>query len=91
MKQRCYNLNLPAYRWWGGQGIEVCDEWKNDFTKFNDWALANGFKENLTFLTIDRIDPEKDYCPKNCQWIPHIENILKEHRDHENKRFARSQ
>lgn len=76
MKSRCNNLKERSYRWYGGKGIKVCEEWK-DFTKFREWALNNGYEENLT---IDRIDSNKDYCPENCQWLTLKENNEKDKR-----------
>lgn len=76
MKSRCYNENVRSYADYGAKGIEVCDEWRNDFTKFSEWAYTHNYQDSLT---IERIDPTKNYCPENCEWITLSENSRRAH------------
>jgi hypothetical protein len=64
MKKRCYNQRAKRYLDYGGRGITVCDDW-HSFIIFRDWALFNGYKDNLS---IDRINVNGNYEPSNCQW-----------------------
>jgi len=73
MKQRCYSAQHPAYQYYGGRGIIICEEWKTDFKNFYTWAVSNGYDPNLS---IDRY-PNKDgnYEPGNCRWATHTEQM----------------
>lgn len=75
MKQRCNNPKCNRYQHYGAKGIKVCESWLNNFQEFAGWAYANGYSDDppgdrAHSLSIDRIDPTKDYCPENCRWIP---------------------
>lgn len=70
MRSRCELPSNNRWKWYGAQGIEVCDDWK-DFTKFLKWARKSGYRLGLS---IDRINPYRGYTPENCRWITVAEN-----------------
>lgn len=80
LKGRCYNINNPRYILYGGTGVTVCDEWRNDFKAFHDWALENGW---VSGLDIDKdilynkkfgTKTGKIYSPEFCCFVSHQEN-----------------
>lgn len=65
MNARTTYESQKSYKDYGARGIRVCDEWKEDYMTFKDWALSHGYKDNLS---IDRLDNDGDYTPDNCRW-----------------------
>ena len=76
MRHRCTNPTSPGYKYYGGKGIKLCDEWQS-FIPFRDWARSNGYVEGLS---IDRLDNDRGYEPANCEWVTRVENIKRRHR-----------
>lgn len=70
MLARCYRKSCPAYKNYGGRGIKMCNEWKQNILAFYDWAQAAGYQDSLS---IDRINNDGDYSPDNCRWATHAE------------------
>lgn len=70
---RCYNPNTPNYAAYGGKGVTICDEWKNNPQAFIDWGLANGWKQGLTIdkdlICIQKNITPRVYSPDTCQFL----------------------
>ena len=67
MKGRCYNINNPSYKDYGGRGITICDEWRNSFEVFYNY-VSNLAHFNEPGRSLDRIDNDKWYFPGNVRW-----------------------
>lgn len=91
IRQRCNNSNYKLYKWYGGKGVKLCDEW-NDYAKFREWAYRSGYEDPKPgqgkgdMMSIDRINPNKTYCPENCRWVSLRQNVSYMRKSYANQR-----
>lgn len=50
MKERCYSPKHSSYKNYGGRGIGICEEWKNNPESFVNWALNSGYQKGLLLI-----------------------------------------
>lgn len=73
MKNRCYNKNNPCFKFYGGRGIKVCDEWLG---VDGFWNFVKDLGDRPEGLTLDRTDNNLGYSPHNCKWASKLEQSL---------------
>ncbi len=78
MVQRCHNPKNESYPDYGGRGIHVCDDWRNDFTTF----FAHVGKRPTSKHTIDRINTNGQYEPGNVRWCTRKEQNRNKRNNH---------
>lgn len=83
MNERCNDPKHISYKYYGGKGVKVCDEWMNDFAAFKFWAESCGYKPGLS---IERKKTDEGYCPENCEWITRSENTARCNRTRHTKK-----
>lgn len=70
---RCYNPKDSGFHRYGGRGIGVCEEWRNNFLSFYNWAISTDYDSSLS---LDRIEGKGDYSPVNCRWATRSEQAI---------------
>lgn len=79
IKRRCINKNYAQFQYYGGRGITICDEWENNYLNFYNWAINNGYDD---YLSIDRIDLNRNYEPNNCRWVDKFKQANNKRNNH---------
>lgn len=74
MKGRCLNPNKEEYKYYGGRGVKICQEWIDDFLSFAKWSEKNGWREGLE-LDKDIKGNGLLYSPETCSWGTHAQNM----------------
>lgn len=76
MIARCTNLKHPHYRYYGGKGIKICQQWQK-FIPFHDDMYESYLEHTKRYgekqTTLDRINSDKGYYPRNCRWATYAE------------------
>ncbi len=65
MKRICYNRNDAQFRLYGGKGISVCPEWREDFRVF-----LHDMGEVPDGYALERKRQHRRFDKSNCKWMP---------------------
>ena len=89
MNQRCYNKNLNIYKYYGGRGIEVCEQWRRKKRKDSEsfYAFVKDMGERPDGYSLERINVDENYCPSNCMWATKSQQV-KNRRKYKNPKLS---
>lgn len=73
IKRRCYNKKQKSYKYYGAKGVTMCEEWRNDYRKFYEWMMSNGYKKGMV---CSRHGDVGNYEPSNCSVKSFSENAM---------------
>jgi hypothetical protein len=77
MIRRCNSINDPAYEYYGGRGIIVCPAWRESFE-----AFFGNMGPRPKRHSVERLDTNGNYEPRNCRWATHHEQMQNTRRNH---------
>lgn len=69
-RKKCRDQSYKSYKSFGGNGIDICDEWFDDYDTFYKWAVSSGYdtSEESNSYRLLRYDESGNYEPDNCYW-----------------------
>lgn len=80
MRSRCLNPNAHNYHRYGGRGIDMDEDWANDYETFKAYILKH-LGDRPSGHSIDRIDNDKGYHPGNVKWSTKQEQMSNRRKD----------
>ena len=84
MRRRCYDEKCKNYKNYGGRGIEVCKEWRDNYIPFRDFMMSLGYDGTLPrdVQTLERINVNGNYEPTNCKLATKKEQNVNKRSNH---------
>ena len=81
IKAFCNDEDSFCYDLFGKRGVKVCEEWKNNYQTFSDWAMSNGYDHGLYIILLDihgNFEPSNCKCGTYEEWSEMYDAISEE-------------